>query len=164
MKNKEVKLRRERSERAGLGEKSGWFWLTLQHVHINGPVQSHTVSKFQAAYITSPVFFSSPSSRQRQISLFKVWCGNQSCILFCLPDYWILQREEKKPLRIRRNEARVWLREEVPVSSLDAHSLDLFPGDLRGNGTRDGESWGFGCVLGMWQRWGKVCAGRRKKT
>lgn len=106
---------------------------------MNSPVQGCTILKLQGAHIVSPVFFSPLISGQRQISLFKVWRRSQSSVLFGLPGYWILQREGKEPLRINRNEARAGLREEVPVSSLDALNFDLFPGDVRGNGTGDGE-------------------------
>lgn len=145
----------------------GWgqclFQLTLQHMHMDFPLQTSAVIKFHPAPVISRVLFSSAFSRQRQLPLFKVWCRNQSCVFICCPPALrIPQRQRENPLRIDRHAARVCLGEEVPVYSSDAHGLDLLPGDVGGNGTWDGKRWGVWCVPLIRRRCGEVC-GRKKE-
>ena len=135
--------------------RSNLFWLTLQHVHLHHPVQSETTAKFHGANIVASVFYLRFIYEQWQISFHKARDRSQSSVFVWLPAQRIIQREGEKPLWITRNVTRAQAK-VVPVHSLDALSFDLFPGDVRGNGTGDGERLEFRGIQRMVRSWGEV--------
>lgn len=115
---------------------------------MDGPAQSHTIFKFHDAHVISSVFFSALLSGQSQISFLGVLYRFQFSVLVSFVPPQSFQREDVELLRFRiMNETQGRFRGELPDNFLEALCFDLFPGDVRRNGTGDGERHGFRRIL-----------------